>query len=166
MGIDKAAKFCDECGSSQLKKECLECGAENTPTAKFCSDCGKSCGPKRFSLTPKEPGTPSGFMTPKGDREIPDLPKFQGLKNDQGQEKGQSEYPEGYYEQGNEDYYPSQQQIMEDLQARSDLVNKGTSAEEEYVFAEKPQLSVEEKKVEWEKRRLREKEEANEEYER
>ena len=159
--IDKAAKFCDECGSSQLKKECPECRAENKPTAKFCSDCGRSCGPKRFILTPKEPGTPSGFMTPKGDREllerqtppkedreIPDLPKFQGLRDDQGQKKGQSEYFEGYIEEGYEDYYPSQQQIMEDLQARSDLVNKGTSAEgenEEYVFAEKPQLPDEEK---------------------
>ena len=139
--VVKAAKFCNECGTSQLKKECLECGAENKPTAKFCSDCGKSCGPKRFSLTPGEPGTPSGFMTPKGDREIPDLPKFQRLREEQ------SEYFEGYEGEGYEDYYPSQQQIMEDLQARSDLVNKGTSADrenEEYVFAERPQLSVEE----------------------
>jgi ribosomal protein L40E len=131
--IEEAAKHCDECGTSQSKKKCLECGTENRPSAKFCRDCGKPCGPKMMDLTPNGSRTPAGFMTPnKDDRKVPPLPKLQA----------QSEYGEEYgvdYE----NYYPSQEEIIEDIKARSDLVDKGTSEQKdggESGFGVKPNL--------------------------
>src|SRR3954463_9494164 len=38
--LQAGAKFCSECGTSQVPAKCSNCQAELTPGAKFCNECG------------------------------------------------------------------------------------------------------------------------------
>jgi membrane protease subunit (stomatin/prohibitin family) len=39
--LQAGAKFCSDCGTSQLPAKCSNCQAELKPGAKFCAECGK-----------------------------------------------------------------------------------------------------------------------------
>lgn len=38
--LQAGAKFCSECGTSQVSQKCASCQAEIVPGAKFCNECG------------------------------------------------------------------------------------------------------------------------------
>jgi membrane protease subunit (stomatin/prohibitin family) len=42
--LQAGAKFCSDCGASQLPAKCSNCQAELTPGAKFCNECGTKVG--------------------------------------------------------------------------------------------------------------------------
>ena len=42
--LQAGAKFCSECGTSQLPAKCANCQAELAPGAKFCNECGTKVG--------------------------------------------------------------------------------------------------------------------------
>ena len=42
--LQAGAKFCSECGTSQVPAKCSNCQKELPPGAKFCNECGTKVG--------------------------------------------------------------------------------------------------------------------------